>query len=249
MLFVPVTPRQDEIARFYESYAGFKGYGARRSGLLRRTVQSLANPYISVLQASGGLYGRRVCDVGCSTGAFLDLVSDRHAVSFGIDIDGEVLRVLKAKRIHGFTHLRELPLRMDVVCLLQVLEHLLEPAEMIADVANALERDGRVLVSVPNAGEVQKLGQHWVGFRVDFEHLNYFDLSTLSQLLSMHGLYVEQYWEHGQPQLKRVGTSHGHSRFDTPRMSGRIESLMRRMLGGSMETSGTFVLTVLARKA
>src|SRR4051812_3468003 len=59
MLFVPVTPRQDEIARFYESYAGFKGYGARRSGLLRRTVQSLANPYISVLQASGGLYGRR----------------------------------------------------------------------------------------------------------------------------------------------------------------------------------------------
>jgi SAM-dependent methyltransferase len=249
MLFVSVTPLQNEITKLYESYVGFKGYSAKRNGFLLRSIESLANPYISILQTSGGLRGMKVCDIGCSTGTFLDLVNDRDAVPFGIDVDREALAVLGTKRIHGVAHLRELSLRMDVICLLQVLEHLLTPTEMIADVANALERDGRVLISVPNAGEVQRLGEHWVGFRVDLEHLNYFDLRTLSQLLSKHGLYVEQHWEHTQPQVKRVTGSDDHVRVNTRRMRVRVESLLRRLLGGSMETSGTFVLTALARKA
>jgi len=82
----------------------------------------------------------------------------------------------------------------DIISAIQVLEHLLNPDSMIADISKTIKPVCRFLLAVPNGGEISKCGPTWIGFMVDHEHINYFSLKTLSQLLIKHNIYIEQYW-------------------------------------------------------
>jgi SAM-dependent methyltransferase len=86
--------------------------------------------------------------------------------------------------------------RFDVVLLMNVLEHLSDPVQVINDIRQTVLRDGGLLiVEVPNefnafqvAGqELHGLTQWWVAPPA---HLNYFSASTLSNLLNASGFDV-----------------------------------------------------------
>ena len=137
----------------------------------------------------------------------------------------------------------------DVICLFQVLEHLVEyPSALLADISRSLSKDGRVLIAVPNGGEYAKTGPAWLGFRVDLEHVNYFDLKSLAALLSKHGLFCEHYWEDAQPAIARE--THRHREVAVMRWPKRIVKALfnRFMVERGILNQGSFVLTVLARK-
>ena len=104
---------------------------------------------------------------------------------------------------------------------------------------------------MPNAGEYLKAGPSWIGFRVDFEHLNYFDLHSLSQLLRQHNLFVEHFWEHLQPSIQRRMTIQKQY-YAIGLMKKGLEKI-RTIANWIFEeqnifNQGSFVLTVVARK-
>jgi len=105
-----------------------------------------------------------------------------------------------------------------------------------------LESDGRLLLSFPNGGEIGTIGPAWLGFRVDLEHLNYFSLSSLGTLLQECGLYVEHYWEYGQPGVFRQPKTSAYSKF----LARFVNSNSNR--GVPNYSDGKFVLSILARK-
>ena len=137
---------------------------------------------------------------------------------------------------------------MDIVCAFQLIEHLENPGNLLAQISESLVDDGRLLLALPNGGECEQVGASWLGFRVDLEHFNYFSIKTLSRLLAQFGLFVEQYWLDSQPGISRNATQ--------KRGPGLIVRLVKRIaqrLSTSSAISpswqqGTFVLTVLARK-
>jgi SAM-dependent methyltransferase len=105
---------------------------------------------------------RRLCgepdliDVGCGDGIFLKLVpGQRHR---GIEFNPEAAR---RARDAGLT-VSEVPIeqlpeaRADVVTLFQVLEHVLNPVEILGAVTRILRPGGRLFVAVPN-------NDSWVG--------------------------------------------------------------------------------------
>lgn len=137
--------------------------------------------------------------------------------------------------------------RADVLFAFQLLEHLADASTLLSAAAAVLVTDGRLILSVPNAGEADIVGPTWVGFRVDLEHLNYFTLRSLAALCARHGLLIEQFWLSTQPALSRAFAPTAKTTFATLRsiLSGAASSTLGV---GDRINDGTFVLAVLARK-
>ncbi len=243
MHYLADIPSPEELAKFYQGYGIHKNYGFGKAGLWDKISANLNNPFINILENTGGIRGVSICEIGCSGGFFLELLKYRGGNVFGVELDANAAKVLEEKKI---PHSESIPegRRYDVFCLFQVLEHLSRPGDMLETIAGAMEKDGRLLISIPNAGEIAKAGLTWIGFRVDLEHINYFDLASLSNLLSRHGLLLEQFWEHAQPCIPRSGP--------VKSQPSSLTINWRRITGliypKPISSQGSFVATILARK-
>ena len=110
------------------------------------------------------LVGRNsdVLDIGCGEGFFAaELKQDGNRI-VGVDAIGsagrhEALEQFVTADLNRapVSLLRELGARrFDRVLLLDVLEHLVEPARVLAEAAHALKENGRIVVSVPNVANI-----------------------------------------------------------------------------------------------
>ena len=86
--------------------------------------------------------------------------------------------------------------KFDVIFLGNVLEHVLDPAALVDQLKNLLEKDGLLVITVPNDfSDLQRFlldksevdEEYWITYP---DHLNYFNLNNLSKLLSDRNLPV-----------------------------------------------------------
>lgn len=259
MLFVREMPSERQLTRFYQEYSTFKGYTAHGRKVkplswLALVLHCSQNVYIEALERTGGIHGRSVLDFGCSTGRFMELIRFKRGSAIGVEIDACARADARAL---GFTVTETAPMegQFDVTCAFQVLEHLNSPRELVEIMARLTKPEGRVLMAVPNASEVQQLGHDWLGFRIDLEHVNYFSVSTLTDMLRRSGLLVEHAWQHRQPAVTRTDMDRGSP---PPGLRARAHHALQcaaetacRMLMPPPERflEGSFVLSLLARKA
>ena len=239
MAYLPEIPAPADLDRLYADYAQYKGMTRRKLKWWPTRQLWWANPNIMILEHTGGLRGQKVCDMGCAEGSFLLLARRRGAEVFGVELDQEAIRALSERKIPAAASLPG-DRQFDVLTAFQVIEHLPDPAAWVRSARAAVGLDGRLLLALPNGGEIDRVGPTWVGFRQDLEHLNYFSIATLSRLLADNGFYVEQYWETLQAWLHR-----------TPPpglLRQTFRYIMGRMFNHPFYIDGRQVLTVLARK-
>ena len=140
---------------------------------------------------------RKLLDIGCGPGYFLKTAKDggwhthgiepsrqaaAHAKSLGLDITEAFFSEETA---------RSLPL-FDAVTLTNVLEHVPNPVDFIRAIDSCLVPGGIVCTTVPNDySPLQLTARDSLGLRPWWlappHHLNYFNFSSLEDLLSAHG--------------------------------------------------------------
>jgi SAM-dependent methyltransferase len=136
----------------------------------------------------------RLLDIGCNEGRGLRIYSRNGFAAEGLELN-ETAAALARKL--GFTvHTCLLgdfkpEIRFDVAVLSNVLEHSLDPRQMLLDVHRILVPGGQVWISCPNSQSWLRktFGASWLNWHVPF-HIFHFSPRTLRQLLADTG-FVE----------------------------------------------------------
>ena len=86
----------------------------------------------------------------------------------------------------------------DVVASFEVIEHLFAPADFIESMKNLLHPGGLIILTCPNGKgfDIETLGS--ISNTVDHEHLNYFNIKSLSKLLTEGGFEVLESFTPGE---------------------------------------------------
>ena len=137
-----------------------------------------------------------VLDVGCSTGFVVEAARDRGWEAIGLDLNPSAVEYGRGRGLD----LRNDALEdagfeagtFDVVCLFDVLEHLLDPVRTLRACTRLLRPGGIVFLYVPNYDSASRL---LMGADAHFiwptHHLNYYTPATIRDLLRREGLAAE----------------------------------------------------------
>ena len=113
------------------------------------------------------IQGKKVIEVGCGKGQFLNLISNKGHEIYGCDPTyvGSDYRIIK----EFFS--KELGLQGDLIILRHVLEHIQDPVVFLLQIAAANNNQGLIYIEVPDFNWIL---ENDVYFDVFYEHVNYF---------------------------------------------------------------------------
>ena len=101
--------------------------------------------------------GSRLLEIGCGTGANLRERRSRWTSTVGIDLELRALAYCRDLVTVQADALEALPFAdttFDVVVLLDVLEHLANPGNLVREMSRVLRQDGAVVIMVPAGPEL-----------------------------------------------------------------------------------------------
>lgn len=146
--------------------------------------------------ADGFAHPGLALEIGCADGFMLDALRGSGWRVVGSERSAAVLRVAAAAGIPVFAgEPNALAARptFDLIILFQVLEHLPNPSETLAELSARLNPGGRLVIGVPNKASWQAAfgGAQW--FHLDVpRHLSHFTPAALATALGQAGLVVRR---------------------------------------------------------
>lgn len=119
----------------------------------RQIIRSFLKPIMLTLIGGAGQEGVKILDVGCGTGANLEMLSEFGAAE-GVDVSAEALDFCRARGLENVKQgeAERLPYEdnaFDLVTGLDVVEHLDNDLAGLKEMRRVLRRNGRALLFVP----------------------------------------------------------------------------------------------------
>jgi 2-polyprenyl-3-methyl-5-hydroxy-6-metoxy-1,4-benzoquinol methylase len=177
----------ESVLKFYESLED-TAYeeGRTQRGLQARKILEAVRRHKS---------GGRLLDIGAASGILLE-----QAAKLGFEAEGiEPSRGLAQLAVNAglkvktglFPH-PECPGPYDVITLIDVIEHVTTPVQLLREIANHLKPDGVGVLTTPDVQSLvaRLLGRRWWHFRV--AHIGYFARDTITKALDQAGLRIVQ---------------------------------------------------------
>ena len=136
----------------------------------------------------------RLIDVGCNEGRGLTIYKQNGFEVEGLETNK---RAAEKARKNGYKVYTDQinnfypKVLYDVVVLSNVLEHSLQPKNLLTDIARILRPKGFLLISCPHAKSWQRaiFGRYWINWHVPF-HIFHFSQKTLAKLLKETGFKI-----------------------------------------------------------
>lgn len=133
-------------------------------------------------------FGKKVLDIGCGQGHFVDVAGRAGFEVLGIEVSESAVSVcqsfsLPVVRMDLFSPKLQIE-SYDICTMFEVLEHVPDPAKFLARAEELLRPGGILYLTTPNFASLDRrlLGQKWRA--INREHLSYFEPKTLRRVLS-----------------------------------------------------------------
>lgn len=190
-------PSEEEVARFYDS-----GYMTKKFNNLghhlhftkeyRETYFGEKSLTFADLRMNlSSLRGKKLLDVGCANGQFLEYTSRFGIDSIGIDISSEMVEAGRQAGLNcQVKDLFEMTGSFDMLTYWDVIEHVPDPRAVLEKTRELLAPGGEVVIQTPCTGMVSELfGDNWL-YYLPVQHLHLFSQDSLFKLLSETGFSV-----------------------------------------------------------
>lgn len=165
---------------------------------------------------------KHLLDIGCGTGDFLKVASDKNWQVVGIEPNSQARTLANAKtgkNVFNTDKLNELENHtFDVITLWHVLEHLPNLDTQISTLKRLLKPKGVIIVAVPNykSFDAHYYKEYWAAFDVP-RHLWHFSQTSIEKLFQSYQMKVVQkkpmYFDSFYVSLLSEKNKHGRNRY------------------------------------
>jgi SAM-dependent methyltransferase len=208
-----------DVLRYRAHQIGF-GHGAEAASEAYDLKPSPHSSHGVLLRWLAARQPGKVLDVGCSDGGFAHLTRQQGHHVTGVDLIEHPEVNDRVDAFHavdlnaGLPH--DLPSQFDAIVAGDVLEHVIDPLQLLRSLGDRLAPGGEVLVSVPNFGHWYPRTRVAVG-RFDYDqrgpldqgHVRFFTRRSFERLIDEAGMRVVERVTVGSPVdvLERGGAS------------------------------------------
>jgi len=156
-----------------------------------------------------------VLDIGCGSGYIGVLLKDKKCKVYGIDVDSKALEIAKSKDCYknvfnfsitekeneNYKKFFKEKIEFDYIIFADVLEHVVNPGEIIFELSKKLKKDGEILISLPNVAHIditrglinRTFNYNKIGL-LDNTHLRFFTKSSFYDMIkSLNDIYDTQF--------------------------------------------------------
>jgi 2-polyprenyl-3-methyl-5-hydroxy-6-metoxy-1,4-benzoquinol methylase len=191
LLYLDPPPQKQDLERFYEQYRDVKaaeGGGYLTPGHLRIYRQEKELTFRDLGFDLKSLQSKKLLEIGCANGPFLTLATDLGAEILGIDISADLVAEAVRNGLNcRVARVEELTGSFEVVCLWDLIEHVTDPREFLAQIRRLSHVGSQLLIQTPRYGRVAELfGESW-RYLMPAEHVVLYSLEALTALLSEFG--------------------------------------------------------------
>ncbi|WP_045212442.1 class I SAM-dependent methyltransferase [Desulfonatronovibrio magnus] len=151
---------------------------------------------VDVIEMISGINeNSKILDIGCNDGSFLDFLKNRGYVNvFGVEPTKDSYSKAVDKKFTVYNNFFDFSFAskclknkmFDLITTRQVLEHIFDLDSFLEGVEYILKDDGLFVIEIPDS--------EWNLDLLDYalweEHINYFTLSTINQLLKKHSFSI-----------------------------------------------------------
>ena len=139
----------------------------------------------------------RLLDFGCGNGKYLDQARQMGWTVTGVDLDPQAVAAAKSRGLEASTQsladLVRAGRQFDYITACHVIEHLFDPADMLAECFKLLRPGGRLWIDTPNIEALghHRYGQNWLHLDPP-RHLTIFSPPSLENLIRAAGFHKLQ---------------------------------------------------------
>jgi SAM-dependent methyltransferase len=148
-----------------------------------------AENFFNFITSRATIDGTRSLEIGCGNGYFLSLLQKSGSNAIGIEPGSNgngTLTETGTKIIHGFFP-QDLPVDYqlsDLIVAHAVLEHMVDPVDVLIDIKRSLKPGGQVFIAVPDCGPYLRIGDPSILLH---EHFSYFTDQSLRRIMQLAG--------------------------------------------------------------
>ncbi len=197
--FTQNVPGEENIGRYYQS-KNYISHSDTSEGLINKLYHKVRNRTLiqkkKIIQKQTGKTTGAILDIGCGTGAFLNIMQKSGWNITGLEPDNAARK--KAKELYQLNienseKLFSLPAQsFDAITMWHVLEHVHELHNYIEQLKKLLKPDGKLFIAVPNytSYDAKIYKEFWAAYDVP-RHLYHFSPMAMKILLENHRLKID----------------------------------------------------------
>ncbi len=213
--FIWNTAYRAELLDYGHEYESTQAYSSTFNRFHERLARDLIERF--------DLRGRTILEVGCGQGEFLELlceIGDNRGIGFDPAYRGET-EVGSITFVPGYYPPPQADLAADLLCCKMTLEHVPEPALLLATIRQAIGSNTIVFFQVPDTLRILRERAFW---DIYYEHCNYFSAGSLARVFRRSGFDVTDVWRDYNDQYLMIearagsGESSPLSAEETPRI-------------------------------
>lgn len=193
------------LVKFYDTY---HKQNARNIKLISRNNITYWHIIRLIEKAEKHLPGKKVLDVGCGVGSLSFYLSHKGAIVLAIDVSERAIQLAKYTQIQtksssikfvraGLSEMSDQkysknmsPSTMDMIVCTEVIEHIDDDSEMLADCYRMLKSNGKLVITTQrNDGWLFKNG-YFAEHDRRVGHLRRYDPNTLVNLIEANGFKI-----------------------------------------------------------
>lgn len=186
--------------------------------------------------------GESILDFGCGFGGFLNYISGSTKRYCGVELGRNERDYLNNKGIVCKKSIDEYDQKFDVITLFHTFEHLADPREWLNKFSGHLNRNGKLIIEVPNANDVLLSlyeSKSFADFTYWSAHLYLYTVKSLSMLIEETGKYeilsagqIQRYSIANHLMWLAKGCSGGHQKWnfmDSDELNGAYEKKLAEL--------------------